>query len=184
MPFQFEREDTGYFRLTLEPGTPAELRVRGHEAELNVLLCPERLGRYLQHLRTSGDRESIRTVSASTGLSTGYLSKIENGAVKGPPGLGVLRKLADHHEIGLDSLLVLSGAERPQEQGETQNLDQAFFRLVTQAELRPDGLRDEELRWFAPQVKRHWLNFARNLLQAVRDGDVDPDSLLGATEVP
>jgi transcriptional regulator with XRE-family HTH domain len=141
------------------------------------------MGRYLQHLRTSGERESIRAVSASTGLSTGYLSKIENGGVKGPPGLAILRKLADHYKIGLDSLLVLSGAEAPQEQGEPQDLDQAFLRLITQAGLRPDGLRDEELRWFAPQVKRHWLNFSRNLLQAVRDGTVDPEALLAATEI-
>ena len=182
MAYDYEIDERGYFQIRLEPGRVAEWRVWGHSSEASVHFNPGQLGNYLRHLREKvPERRPIRTVASATSLSTGYISKIETGDVKGPPGLRVLRKLADYYSVGLDTLLVISGAERPEAKPATDD-SLVFFRMLTHEALRPRGLRKEDLLWLAPQVQRHWLDFARRLLLAERCDEVDLDALLGAGE--
>ena len=181
MPYKVDVHENGDFAVTVEPGTPAELRVHGRAFEERDILCPAKLGRYLRHLRENiGDRESIKTVCESTGLSTGYYWRIEAGEAKQTPGMATLRKLADYFQVGTDALIALSGARPVAELAAEQSdrsqdsMEVVFTRMVLHEQLKPAGLSADDLGWVPEKLQHAWVDFAKRLAHTLTD---NPDAL-------
>jgi transcriptional regulator with XRE-family HTH domain len=189
MPYKVEVHENGDFAVTVEPGTPSELRVHGRAFEEPDILCPAKLAEYLRHLRDkTGERVSIKTVCESTGLSTGYYWRIEAGEVKQPPGMATLRKLANYFEVGTDSLIALSGArsvaELYAEQAERaqDSMEVVFTRMVLHKQLKPAGLSADDLGWVPEKLQHAWVDFAKRLALALTDNPDALDELLSKVE--
>ena len=191
MPYKVEIQDDEYFAITVEPGTPNELRVYGHLTDEKVLLCPAKLGNYLKHLRKQLDNDktgkgktskgkSIKAVCAKIELSTGYYWRIEAGALKQAPRMVTIKKLADYFKVGSDSLIALSGARSlaelnaDQEERSQDSMEVVFTRMVLHEQLKPAGLSADDLGWVPEKLQHAWVDFAKRLAHTLTD---NPDAL-------
>ena len=186
MPYKVEIQDNDYFAITVEPGTPNELRVYGHLTDEKDLLCPAKLGNYLKHLRKdigkgeSNKGKSIKAVCAQIDLSTGYYWRIEAGELKQAPRMATIRKLADYFNVGSDSLIALSGSRSIAELNADQversqdSMEVVFTRMVLHKQLKPDGLSADDLGWVPEKLQHAWVDFAKRLAHTLTD---NPDAL-------
>ncbi len=152
--------------VTVEADTWAEetIDVRGGRSSGERGLGYATLGAYLRELRTRKGL-SLRELAAGTGFSNGYLSQVETGAKKTVPSLKVLSALAEFYDIGLDTLLFVSGLQpgavgMGADASGLDEVDDRFRRLVLHPALKEARIRQDDLRWLAPEVKRMWLRFA------------------------
>lgn len=181
MPYKIDIDENGTFALTVEPGTPSEMRFYGHRSDENIILSTEKLGRYIRHLRENvGKRESIKTVCKKTGLSTGYLWRIETGGNKKIPGMATIIALADHFEVGKDSLVAISGTHSIEDLYAEQmdrsqdSMEVVFTRMVLHEQLKPAGLSADDLGWVPEKLQHAWVDFAKRLAHTLTD---NPDAL-------
>ena len=152
--------------VTIEADTWAEetIDVRGGHTSGERGLGYAALGAYLRELRTRKGL-SLRELASGTGFSNGYLSQVETGAKKTVPSLKVLSALAEFYDIGLDTLLFVSGLQpgavgMGADASGPDEIDDRFRRLVLHPALKDARIRQDDLRWLAPEVKRMWLRFA------------------------
>lgn len=100
----------------------------------------QKLGVYLKKLR----RElglSLRDVSAHCDLSPGYISKIENGAIKKTIGIESLVSLANMYEIPVEVIL----AEAEFTAKSSQDLPPLGMYLKIKYKFSPQAIRDIEI---------------------------------------
>jgi len=170
--------------VTLEPGTIAQHVVEADKRNgFEKYFDHVKLGWFLRNVRENSGL-TVRDVHQGTGLSTGHISRTENGAGKGPPSLRILKKFADFYGVGTDSLLLISGISPPDDDpritADAFDFDAAFTSLVLHPSLKPDGLEPIDLQWISSATRRHWMEFARKLEKAVAEGTVDVEALLGS----
>lgn len=159
--------------VTVENGKPGEYTfhfgsvISGHTASAGA----ELLGVYLRELRRRRG-ESLRVVAISAGVSDAYISQVENNRRGKAPSIAVLRALAGHYEVALDTLLFVAGL-RPEPVVAAQPVTAATDRQRLQVLLENPifagvGVRAEDLRWVGDEVVRAWMAFARALEEHVR----------------
>lgn len=174
---------------TLEPGTWAEMTFQLGGGPGAPKLGKEALGVYLRTLRERRGA-TLRELEAATGVSKAYLSQIEIGARASPPGIKVLRSLAQHYQIELDTLLFVAGlreADGLEAGGREEALRDQFRRLVTHPDIGR-LVREENMRWFSPatmelvltlaeRLDRHFVRHpARSVAQLLAEGEGEEPS--------
>ena len=100
----------------------------------------QKLGAYLKKLRHELGL-SLRDVSAHTDLSPGYISKIENGAIKKTIGIESLVSLANMYEIPVEVIL----AEATFTAKSSQDLPPLSMYLKIKYKFPPQAIRDLEI---------------------------------------
>ena len=183
MAYTVKWKDENTVEVTLEPGTIAQQVVIADRSQFSTMFDHQKLGWFLRSVRERLGF-TVRDVHQGTGLSTGHISRTENGAGKGPPSLRILKKFADFYGVGTDSLLLISGISPPDDDprisADAFDFDAAFTSLVLHPSLKPDGLEPIDLQWISSATRRHWMEFARKLEKAVAEGTVDVEALLGS----
>ena len=103
----------------------------------------------LQNLRTA-KRQSLQTVADAIGASKAHIWELEKGTAKNP-SIELVRKLADHFEVSIASLV----GEKPDEDSDDEHLLVMYRDLKSLLRYRPD-------RRFcipfimSPRTKRSW----------------------------